>query len=161
MAKKMLMLIPMMFVLAGCCAYGPQVAKKSVVKGSNRESLVETKKTEKGLEIRLKGDVSFDYRSAELSDRANKVLDELGADFAKKGYSDITVIGHTDNRGTDGFNMRLSRDRAQAVKNRLVSAGVKGSAIETDGKGPSEPIVTNDTDEGRAKNRRVEILVKE
>lgn len=153
MSKKLLSVVPLLFLLGGCCAYGPQVAKKS--------SVIETRQTAKGLEIRLKGDVSFDYRSSELSDRAGKVLDELAADFARKGYRNITVVGHTDNRGPDGFNMRLSRDRAQAVKNRLVAGGVKGSAITTDGKGPSQPIASNETDEGRAKNRRVEILIPE
>jgi outer membrane protein OmpA-like peptidoglycan-associated protein len=158
MTKRSLMLVPLAFILAGCCAYGPQVKRATVVK---KDNIVETKRTEKGLEIRLKGDVSFDYRSSELKDKAAEVVDDLGADFVKKDYKDITVIGHTDNRGTDGFNMRLSRDRAQAVKDRLVAAGVKGSRIATDGKGPSQPIATNDTDEGRTKNRRVEILVKE
>jgi len=163
MMKAALCLITASFLLSGCCAYGPQAKRGTVKKAPvNRTSdVIETTKTDKGIEIRLKGDVSFDTRSSELSGRAEKVLDELAAEFVKKDYRDIKVVGHTDNRGGDAYNMRLSRDRAQSVRNRLVAGGVKGSRVETDGKGPTEPIASNDTEEGRAKNRRVEILIED
>lgn len=160
MKRIWMLLVGVSFLAAGCCAYGPR--QGAVKRTETRKSdVIETIKTEKGVQIRLKGDVSFETRSSELSEKANRVLDELAADFVKRDYKDIVVVGHTDNRGADAFNMRLSRDRAQAVRDRLVAGGVKGSRIATDGKGPTQPIATNDTEEGRAKNRRVEIQVED
>jgi outer membrane protein OmpA-like peptidoglycan-associated protein len=69
------------------------------------------------------------------------------------------VIGHTDNRGSDEYNYDLSRRRAAAVADELISDGVSPSRIGTRGEGESRPVATNDTPEGRAMNRRVEINV--
>jgi outer membrane protein OmpA-like peptidoglycan-associated protein len=150
MRKRFALLFPLAFVAAGCCTYGPQL-----------ESIADVQRTEKGLEIRLKGDVTFEYRSAELKDQASQIVDTLGQGFVKDKVKSILVVGHTDNRGTERFNMRLSQDRAQSVKDRLIAQGVDAGIITTDGKGFTVPIAPNDTEEGRTKNRRVEILVQE
>ena len=72
---------------------------------------------------------------------------------------DIDIIGHTDSIGSDAYNMRLSERRAMAVRNFLVSEGVNSSIIGVSGMGERQPVASNDTDEGRALNRRVEVLV--
>lgn len=71
----------------------------------------------------------------------------------------ILITGHTDNIGTDASNQRLSEGRANAVRRDLIMRGVDAERIETDGKGESEPIADNETDEGRAQNRRIEVTV--
>lgn len=71
----------------------------------------------------------------------------------------IRIIGHTDNVGTEEFNMRLSIGRAKAVRNNLIQRGIDANRIEYDGKGETSPIATNDTEEGRAQNRRVEFEI--
>ena len=71
----------------------------------------------------------------------------------------IRIIGHTDDVGTDIANLRLSRGRAESVKQNMVERGISPSRIETEGRGEREPIVSNDTEEGRAQNRRVEFVV--
>ncbi|MFM7487084.1 MAG: OmpA family protein, partial [Cytophagales bacterium] len=71
----------------------------------------------------------------------------------------IKVIGHTDNVGSDKFNERLSFKRAETVKKFLIIRGISQNRITVDGKGMSQPIKDNDTEENRATNRRVEILL--
>ena len=66
-------------------------------------------------------------------------------------------MGHTDNVGNDEFNMKLGQSRSDAIKKYLIDKGVKGSQIKTGSKGKSSPIESNETEEGRAKNRRTEL----
>ena len=71
----------------------------------------------------------------------------------------IIAVGHTDSVGSDAYNQKLSVQRAEAVKAYLVSKGIEKNRIYTEGKGKKQPIADNHTNEGRAKNRRVEIEV--
>ena len=71
----------------------------------------------------------------------------------------IRIVGHTDDVGSEQDNIALSLGRAEAVKRALTERGVEGVRIETEGKGESEPIAPNDSEEGRAENRRVEFIV--
>ena len=71
----------------------------------------------------------------------------------------ICIIGHTDNVGSDADNMRLSLGRSEAVRHDLITRGVDASRLEAIGKGETMPVATNDTEEGRAQNRRVEFEI--
>ncbi|MEM9452905.1 MAG: OmpA family protein [Myxococcota bacterium] len=95
------------------------------------------------------GKATIKAKSKPRLDKAVKVLTD---------YPDIRIeiIGHTDDRGDDGFNLRLSRDRAEAVKTYFIDEGIDGARIETRGAGESEPIADNRSKKGRAKNRRIE-----
>ncbi len=73
--------------------------------------------------------------------------------------SRFTIHGHTDNTGSDALNMNLSKNRAKSVKDYFISKGINASRLESDGFGKNKPIDVNDTPEGRANNRRVEIKV--
>jgi outer membrane protein OmpA-like peptidoglycan-associated protein len=71
----------------------------------------------------------------------------------------IGVYGHTDSKGTPENNLRLSKERAAAVRNYLQGKGIAASRLESEGFGQTKPVDTNDTDAGRAKNRRVEFKI--
>lgn len=100
------------------------------------------------------GDILFAYDSFELTPEAVDIIDNLSSviiDIPTK----VEVIGHTDDHGTDEYNMNLSKLRAMSVGNRLRDNGI--TDITETGKGKSEPVASNKTDAGRQKNRRVEI----
>jgi OmpA-OmpF porin, OOP family len=84
-------------------------------------------------------------------------IDDAIAKMKKIDVTAIIATGHTDSRGTDAYNQRLSERRATTVKEYMVSKGVPAAKITTQGKGETQPVATNKTDEGRAKNRRVDI----
>ena len=71
----------------------------------------------------------------------------------------IIAVGHTDSRGSDAYNQKLSQRRAEAVKKYLVGKGIEANRVYTEGKGEKQPVADNKTKEGKAKNRRVEIEV--
>ena len=104
----------------------------------------------------LSGDVNFEVDSDQLTARAKEVLDSLASEWTKAKPSTVSVMGHTDSVADDAHNLDLSKRRAKAVGDYLASK-VPGLSITTDGKGEAEPIADNETDEGRAQNRRVEI----
>jgi len=100
--------------------------------------------------------ITFENASAKI-DVANSPQLKKYADFMKLNTEyDVTIIGHTDSRGSAAFNKTLSTKRAVSVKNDLVSRGVEDSRIKTLGSGEEQPIADNATAEGRAKNRRIE-----
>ena len=87
-------------------------------------------------------------------------LNQVAKFLKDNAQFNLEVIGHTDSQGSETYNLKLSKDRANAVKKYLEGQGVQGTRIIADGKGESEPIATNDTAEGRAKNRRVVFTIK-
>jgi len=111
------------------------------------------------LAISLKGDVTFDTNSAIVRPGLYSEIDRIANVLIKYPDTVIQVEGHTDSTGSESYNMDLSSRRAEAVKNLLVQKGVGPSRILTIAYGESKPIAANDSDYGRAKNRRVEIKV--
>jgi len=103
----------------------------------------------------------FDFDKAVLKEDGKVELQKLGQYIKGKGIQvvDINVIGHTDSRGSEEYNQKLSERRAMAVKDFLVGQGVNGSIIDASGEGEGSPVADNSTDEGRALNRRVEVHV--
>lgn len=112
------------------------------------------------LELALSSDILFASGSASLQPGARDKIRQLAGVLNRYPRTTIQVIGHTDARGSEESNLELSRRRAQAVAEELVAAGVSPSRITTLGRGESSPIASNDTPEGRAQNRRVEIIVE-
>jgi outer membrane protein OmpA-like peptidoglycan-associated protein len=109
--------------------------------------------------LNLAADTSFDFDKAVLKDDGKAKLDGLVAGLKGVAIDVVIVVGHTDSKGSDAYNQRLSLARAEAVKTYLVSKGIDGQRIRTEGRGESQPVADNATEEGRAKNRRVEIQV--
>lgn len=91
--------------------------------------------------------------------QSEKALSDLASFMTEHPGLTIRITGHTDDVGSDEFNQKLSEGRAKAVRTELVKRGVAATRIEADGKGESEPIASNATEEGRAKNRRVEFTI--
>lgn len=103
--------------------------------------------------------IAFETGSATLTPQGRAILDQLAAVIAKMPNNSFEIIGHTDNSGSRASNIALSQARADAVKGYLVTKGIAPQSMTTMGVGPDQPIASNDTDEGRARNRRIEFRV--
>lgn len=108
----------------------------------------------------VQNDLLFAFDSFELSDEAKSILDKIVPVIEEIPETKVKIIGHTDNVGDKSYNMDLSLNRAKAVGEYLVNAGIPKENIREIGKGFSMPVSDNDTEEGRAKNRRVELYIK-
>lgn len=104
--------------------------------------------------ITLEG-ISFEYNSALLTAESRKILEELAANLKKYPRLRIELQGHTDSVGSDSYNRSLSQRRAEAVRTYLIERGVSADRLTARGYGEAQPIESNDTDAGRARNRRV------
>jgi len=109
--------------------------------------------------ITLQADTLYDFDKATLKPEGQATLDKIARDLSKIKLEVIIAVGNTDSVGSDAYNMALGQRRAQSVKAYLVSKGVDGSRIYTESKGKSNPVASNATAEGRAKNRRTDIEV--
>jgi outer membrane protein OmpA-like peptidoglycan-associated protein len=111
------------------------------------------------LEVTMASDVLFSSGSANLYPGARDKLRQFAAVLNRYPRTTIQITGHTDSRGSEQSNDQLSLQRARAVADQLTADGVSASRISVRGLGESQPIATNDTPEGRAQNRRVEMTV--
>ena len=102
--------------------------------------------------------VNFDFDKATLRPEDIAIIDKDVAGLDKWGNVNIEVAGHTDSRGSDKYNLKLSQRRAEAVRNYLVSKGIAADRLTAKGYGESQPVADNATDEGRFQNRRVELV---
>ena len=109
--------------------------------------------------ITLQADTLYDFNKSDLKPEGKATLDKIARDLGKIKLEVIIAVGNTDSVGTDAYNMALGQRRAQSVKAYLTSKGVDGSRIYTESKGKSNPVASNATAEGRAKNRRTDIEV--
>lgn len=122
--------------------------------------IAQVKEEARGMVITLSGQVLFVTGKSELLPAARDQLDQVAAALKDQGeLKPMVVEGYTDSVGSDTANLKLSRDRAEAVRTYLVSKGVPADKISAVGKGKANPVASNDTPEGRANNRRVEIIV--
>lgn len=121
--------------------------------------IASVKDDDRGMVITLQGEVLFMTGKYDLKPGAMAKLDQI-AEALKSKEQPIVVYGYTDNVGTHDHNMGLSQMRAQAVRDYLVSKGVPQDLITAQGKGPDDPLADNNSIDGRAQNRRVEIVVQ-
>ncbi|TPG16626.1 OmpA family protein [Sphingomonas koreensis] len=111
------------------------------------------------LVLNMPSGITFAYDSANVQPQFRATLDQVSQVLSQYNETYIDVYGHTDSTGSDAYNQQLSEQRANSVAGYLESHGVQNARIGTRGFGESQPIATNDTDEGRAANRRVEIKI--
>ena len=108
--------------------------------------------------IELEG-VHFDFDKATLRPEAKNVLDQAAALLDKHDRVVVEIAGHTDSKGSEEYNQGLSKRRANTVRDYLTGKGVRASRLSAKGYGESRPVASNDTEEGRAENRRVEMVI--
>ena len=113
------------------------------------------------LKLDIPSDISFDVGRSDIKGNFAPVLDRFAASLRANQSTDVRIVGHTDNTGSDAINNPLSVDRANSTRNYLTARGVSGARIQTQGQGSYQPIASNNTAEGRSRNRRVEIFVGE
>ncbi len=109
--------------------------------------------------VTFAADAFFDFDKSVVKPEGKKKLDGLVGQLSGVTLEVIIAVGHTDSVGSDAYNQKLSVRRAEAVKAYLVSKGIAANRIYTEGKGEKQPVASNKTAAGRAKNRRVEIEV--
>jgi outer membrane protein OmpA-like peptidoglycan-associated protein len=109
--------------------------------------------------VNLPDGVTFDVGSYTLKPEFRATLDDVAASMVKYPNSLVDVYGHTDSTGSDAFNQTLSENRARTVAGYLTSRGVAAARVRSQGYGETMPVADNTTDEGRRKNRRVEIKI--
>ncbi|MGR2738579.1 OmpA family protein [Billgrantia sp. Q4P2] len=121
-----------------------------------------------GVEVERRGDdivlnmpssVTFGFDSSELTVQARNALNDVANVLTQYTDTRVNIAGHTDSTGSVSYNQRLSERRAESVGNYLAQSGVARNRLNMVGYGPSQPVATNNTEEGRSQNRRVEITL--
>jgi outer membrane protein OmpA-like peptidoglycan-associated protein len=112
------------------------------------------------LKLTMANEISFDFGSAAIKPAFRPTLEKVALVLKKYDRNEITIIGHTDAIGSDGYNQQLSERRAVAVREELAARGVPTTRLRAFGRGVYEPRADNGTEAGRQLNRRVEIMVE-
>ena len=118
-----------------------------------------TRTADNRLQIVIPSDIAFDSGQAVIRPNFRTALDNFAQSLQQNPSSTVSIIGHTDSTGSAAVNEPLSLQRADATRDYLVSRGVASNRFQIDGRGSREPIASNDTEAGRARNRRVEIFL--
>ena len=136
--------------------------RKQAMEQATQGTGVEVSRTaDNQLKIHIPNDISFDVNSYAIKPELRSVLDPFASSLQGDPQARILVVGHTDSTGSDAINNPLSLERAQSVRDYLVARGVAATKVETAGRGKNEPVADNTSADGRARNRRVEIFLRE
>jgi len=152
---KIVLVIATVLIIAGIGAYIIKKRKKVKVE----EPKIEPKKVEEILSDVFEN-LNFNIGKAEIKKESLPYLDKLADTLIKAKNWTLDIEGHTDNVGTDEYNIKLSQNRADAVKNYLVSKGVLAETITAKGFGEEKPLTDNNSQINKEKNRRVEFKIK-
>lgn len=133
-------------------------AKAEIDELLSQLSDLKAKQTERGIVLTM-GDVLFAFDKATLSPQAFRNVDKLAVFLKKHPNRSVLIEGHTDNVGSDEYNLELSEKRGQAVRNALAGKGVGEERVATKGYGEKYPVASNNTSDGRQQNRRVEVII--
>ena len=147
--------------LLGGCASAPPPAPPPVVLPTLTSKLIDLgfEKTDEGYVLNLPGPLLFETGSDVLSENAKVVIGKLAVDLHNLEIKKLRLFGHTDNVGSAEFNRTLSTKRAESVAQAVSQHGFAQESLERRGFGFDRPLAGNDTPEGRAKNRRVAVIV--
>ncbi|MBQ3999345.1 MAG: OmpA family protein [Paludibacteraceae bacterium] len=111
-------------------------------------------------EVFIVKNLHFATNKTRILSRSEQALNDLYMYLARNPQVRVKIVGHTDNVGKDEANQKLSDGRANAVMNELIERGISADRLQAEGRGETQPIDTNDTEEGRQNNRRVEIEIQ-
>jgi outer membrane protein OmpA-like peptidoglycan-associated protein len=135
--------------------------KREMEQATQGTGVAVTQTADNQLMLNIPSDISFAVGRSDIQSNFAPVLDQFAQSLRNNPATEVRIVGHTDSSGSDAVNNPLSVDRAASTRSYLASRGVDSRRITIDGMGERYPIATNDTAEGRARNRRVEIFVGE
>ena len=135
--------------------------KRAMEQATAGTGTVVTQTADNQLKLSIPNDISFETGRYDIQPNLRPVLDQFAQGLAQQSATEVRIVGHTDNVGSDALNNSLSVNRAQSARDYLVSRGVNASRISIDGRGEREPVADNATESGRARNRRIEIFLAE
>lgn len=139
-----------------------QEERRAAMEQATRGTGVDVSRTsDDRLKVNIPSDLSFDTGSATIKPGMRAVLDAFVTSLKDDPKVLVSIVGHTDSTGSDAVNNPLSLERAQSVRDYIVERGVAPTRIQVAGRGEREPVADNATEDGRAKNRRVEIFLRE
>ena len=135
--------------------------KRAMEQAAQGTGIKVTQTPDNQLKLDIPTDISFDTNRSDIKPNFRPILDKFAASLVENPYANVTIVGHTDNTGSDAINDPLSLNRAARTRDYLSMRGVASNRIRVEGRGSHEPIVANNNDANRARNRRVEIFVAE
>jgi outer membrane protein OmpA-like peptidoglycan-associated protein len=135
--------------------------KREMERATAGTGAVVTQTADNQLKLSIPNDISFATGRYDIQPRLMPILDQFAQGLNQQPSTEVRIVGHTDNTGSDAINNPLSVNRAQSARDYLVSRGVVASRISIDGRGSREPIADNSTEAGRARNRRIDIFLAE
>ena len=135
--------------------------KREMEQATQGTGIAVTQTQDNQLKLDIPSDISFAVGRSDIQSNFAPVLDRFAEGLRNNPNTDVRIIGHTDNTGSDAVNNPLSLDRAASTRNHLTGRGIDGRRISIEGMGERQPIATNETADGRSRNRRVEIYVGE
>lgn len=135
--------------------------KREMEQATQGTGIAVTQTQDNQLKLDIPSDISFAVGRSDIQSNFAPVLDRFAEGLRNNPNTDVRIIGHTDNTGSDAVNNPLSLERAASTRNYLTGRGVDGRRISIEGMGERQPIATNETADGRSRNRRVEIYVGE
>ncbi|HEX8359141.1 MAG TPA: OmpA family protein [Longimicrobium sp.] len=119
----------------------------------------EVQRVGEGIAVTFASGILFPFNSTQVLPAGQSNLAQLAQSLQRYPETTVLIVGHTDNVGSDAYNMGLSQNRAQSAANYLAAQGIARNRVRIEGRGESEPIASNETESGRAQNRRVEIAI--
>ena len=140
--------------LAGCLSFGP--LKYRQVKMLKKEGFV---LTEEGWSLGLPERLLFDFNKSDIKPENGKEIIRLAKQLNKYDLQKLKIVGHTDDIGNPEYNQKLSEERAQSVAGIFLKEGFKQTNLNVIGRGSNQPFVPNTSDENRASNRRIAIII--
>lgn len=120
---------------------------------------VTIQRVEEGIAVSFDSGILFGFDASSLRPEARENLEKLSEILSRDNETILMIVGHTDSTGDELYNMRLSERRAQSAANYMISQGLAESRIQTEGRGETEPIASNSSEEGQQENRRVEVAI--
>lgn len=133
--------------------------KAAMERATQGTGVAVTQTTDNQLKLQIPSDISFDTGRSDIKPTLRPILDQFANGLSGQPNTEVRIVGHTDNVGSDAVNNPLSLQRAQSARDYLTARGVNPNRITITGRGENEPIASNATVEGRAQNRRVEIYL--
>ena len=133
--------------------------KQQMEAATQGTGVVVTQTQDNQLKLDIPSDISFATNRSDIQSNFQPILEKFAESLRNNPDTDVRIVGHTDSTGSDAINNPLSLDRATSARNFITARGVNGARIAVEGRGSREPIASNESAEGRSKNRRVEIYV--